>query len=86
MSKAENDTAKLTFEQALNELEHIVKLLEEGNLNLNDSLANFEKGIALSRICSQKLEQAEKKIEVLLKAENDEITLKPVTITEGTDE
>lgn len=69
-----------SFEEALNELESIVRLMEEGNLDLNEALCNFEKGIALSRLCSEKLEQAEKKIDVLLCSKSGDIILKPANI------
>ncbi|MHB9094912.1 MAG: exodeoxyribonuclease VII small subunit [Eubacteriales bacterium] len=75
-----------TFEQALNELEEIVRLMEEGSLDLDGALAKFEKGIALSRVCAKKLEQAEKKIDMLLCSENGEITLKPANISEDRNE
>ncbi|WP_418792379.1 exodeoxyribonuclease VII small subunit [Phosphitispora sp. TUW77] len=75
-----------TFEEALNELETIVRLMEAGSLDLEDALARFEKGIFLSRICSKKLQQAEKRIEMLLCQENGEIILKPAGIMEEKDE
>lgn len=57
---------ELSFEQALEALEEMVNNLENEQLSLNDSLAFFEKGIGLSRLCLNKLEEAEKKIEILL--------------------
>lgn len=56
-----------TFEASLNELEKIVHQLEEGDLSLEDSLKLFEQGVKLSRECQQRLAQAERRIEVLLK-------------------
>jgi exodeoxyribonuclease VII small subunit len=56
-----------TFEQALLELEQIVQRLEKGELPLEDSLRLYEEGIRLSRLCHAKLEEAEGRIEVLLK-------------------
>jgi exodeoxyribonuclease VII small subunit len=56
-----------TFEASLNELERIVTQLEEGELSLEDSLKLFEQGVKLSRECQQRLAQAERRIEVLLK-------------------
>ncbi len=73
---------EISFEESLKELEAIVKALEEGNLTLDESLAHFEKGISLSRICSQKLEQAEKKIDFLMAAQDGELVLKPAEPTE----
>lgn len=67
--------AKDKFEDALNRLEKIVSRLEEGNISLEESLKLFEEGIRLSRLCNQKLEEAEKRIEILLKGKNG--VLKP---------
>jgi exodeoxyribonuclease VII small subunit len=55
------------FEQALEALEKIVERLEKGELTLEESLKLYEEGIRLSRLCHGKLEEAEGKIEVLLK-------------------
>jgi exodeoxyribonuclease VII small subunit len=56
-----------TFEQALQQLEQIVQKLEKGELPLEDSLRLYEEGIRLSRLCHGKLEEAEGRIEVLMK-------------------
>jgi exodeoxyribonuclease VII small subunit len=69
--------AKKKFEEALQELETIVQRLEDGNLSLDESLALFEEGIKLSRLCSQRLGEAEKKVEVLLKNENGSLSRQP---------
>ncbi len=61
-----------TFEENLDALEQIVQSLEEGTATLDDSLKAFEKGIKLSRTCQKELSRAEKKVEVLVK-ENDEV-------------
>lgn len=56
-----------TFEASLNQLETIVKQLEAGDLSLEDSLKLFEKGVALSRECRERLNDAERRIEILMK-------------------
>jgi exodeoxyribonuclease VII small subunit len=56
-----------SFELALSELEQIVQKLEKGELPLEDSLRLYEEGIRLSRLCHGKLEEAEGRIEVLMK-------------------
>ncbi len=61
---------ELNFEQAMKRLETIVENLEEGNLSLADSLKTFEEGVKLSRLCARKLEEAEKKVEILLTGED----------------
>jgi len=58
------------FEDALRELEAIVKRLESGELALEESLKIFEEGVALSRYCFQKLEEAEKRVSILMKDES----------------
>lgn len=61
---------KQTFESSLKELEKIVGRLEDGELSLEESLKLFEDGVRLSRECQARLNQAERRIEVLLKDEN----------------
>ncbi len=61
------------FETSLKKLEEIVKELEEGELTLEQSLERYEKGIGLARFCSTKLEEAEKRIEMLQKDEQGEL-------------
>jgi exodeoxyribonuclease VII small subunit len=53
------------FESAIAELETIVKTLEEGDLALEKSLALFERGVQLSRFCHAKIEEAERRVEIL---------------------
>ena len=64
---------KLNFEEAIRELEEIVLQLEKGELNLDDSMKKFEEGVSLSKRCSKYLEEAERKISILLKRENGTI-------------
>lgn len=56
-----------TFEQNMEELEKIVQELENGKLNLDDSIKKFEEGMKISKKCNEFLEEAEKKITVLIK-------------------
>ena len=58
-------TKVIHFEQSIEELEHIVGQLEKGELPLEDSLKQFEKGINLAQKCQKILNQAEQKIEML---------------------
>jgi exodeoxyribonuclease VII small subunit len=55
----------LSFEKSLSELESIVNQLEKGDLSLEDSLKQFEKGVGLARRCQDVLSQAEQKVEML---------------------
>lgn len=77
---------KIKFEDALGELEGIVKKLEQGGLPLEESLLAFEKGMKLSKICFKKLNEAQRKIEILTKNEGtDKITTKPFLLEEMID-
>ncbi|MFH0974712.1 MAG: exodeoxyribonuclease VII small subunit [Spirochaetota bacterium] len=69
--------AKVTFEAAMKQLEQIVQELESGNLSLEDSIKKFEEGIKLSKFCSSKLDETEKKITLLLKDQDGNIIEKP---------
>lgn len=55
------------FEEAIKNLEQIVQELEKGDLNLDESVKKFEEGIELSKKCTKILEEAEKKITILIK-------------------
>jgi exodeoxyribonuclease VII small subunit len=67
------DTEDLDFESALKKLQKIVEELEKGGLSLDQTLAEFNQGMQLLKFCNQKLDKAEKKIELMLK-ENNEFT------------
>ncbi len=71
--------AEIKFEDALKKLEKIVEELEKGDLPLEDSLARYEEGIKLSRICQKKLETAKKKVELLVKSKEGKFKLEPFT-------
>ena len=76
------DTSIKDFEAAIAELEAIVKKLEEGDLALEQSLALYERGVQLSRFCHARLEDAERRIEIL----NDRGELKPAPASLSVDE
>ena len=63
---------KIKKEQQIQELEKIINELENGNLNLDDSVIKFEEGMKISKECNKMLENAEKKITILLNDENGE--------------
>ena len=71
------------FEAAIAELEAIVKKLEEGDLPLESSLQLYERGVHLSRFCHARLEEAERRIEVL--NERGELKPAPTALTEDSD-
>ena len=74
-----NDPTVKDFESAIAELEKIVKTLEEGDLALEKSLELYERGVQLSRFCHSRLEDAERRIEIL----NDRGEVKPAPSTLG---
>lgn len=59
-----------SFEGSLDELERIVRQLEEGDLPLDRSLELFEQGVRLSRECQKRLDEAERKVEILLRGDD----------------
>jgi len=63
---AQAENAELNFEDALARLEQIVEELESGDLGLESALSAFEEGVSLSRRCSGQLEDAERRIEILV--------------------
>jgi len=60
------------FEKSLAELEQIVERMEQGELSLDEALKQFERGIALTRSCQTALQQAEQKVEILLRKSGDD--------------
>lgn len=69
--------AEKKFEAALARLEEIVQELEKGDAPLEQSLKLFEEGIKLSRICNKRLDDAERKVEILLKDEAGNVVAEP---------
>ena len=59
--------AQKTFEQSMKQLEQIVQELEDGDLPLEKALKKFEEGMKLTKLCSEKLDETEKKVSLLLK-------------------
>lgn len=73
MPKMTRKAAKeLRFEEALEGLEKIVARLEGGEVPLDDALVLFEEGVRLSRFCGSKLDEAERRIEILMKGADGE--------------
>ncbi|MCE5281893.1 MAG: exodeoxyribonuclease VII small subunit [Deltaproteobacteria bacterium] len=66
--------AKEKFEEALEKLEEIVKRMEGGEMSLEESLKAFEEGIRLSRLCAKRLDEADRRVEILLKQEGEIVT------------
>ena len=83
MARSKTGSKQPGFEEALARLEAIVKSLEEGDLPLEDSLRLFEEGVSLTRLCAAKLEEAQRRIDVLTRDEQGRLELHPF---EGADE
>ena len=79
-AKTSND-----FERAFHQLETIVQRLEKEELPLDESLRLFEEGINLSRFCHQRLEEVEKKIELILADAKGQPRLEPFEVSEDED-
>ncbi len=71
---SEQDTPDIPFEEALSQLEALVERMESGELSLEESLASFEQGVALTRRCQQALDQAEQKVKILVGEGEDAAT------------
>lgn len=68
------------FEEAYGELERIIKALEGGETSLDESLEFYEKGVAALKTCHKILEQAEKKIEILVRDSQGELQEQPFSV------
>jgi len=71
-NKSQSDISKLSFEQAIKELTGIVEKIEQGKIPLQDSLTQYEKGMALIKHCRTILQKAEQRIEKISAEENSE--------------
>lgn len=72
----------INFEDALMELQNIVSSLEKGELPLDDALDIFKKGVELTKYCNKKLDDAQKKISILIEKENGELSEESFSIGE----
>jgi exodeoxyribonuclease VII small subunit len=76
--------AAKTFEQALQALEQIVQELESGELPLEKAMHKFEEGIRLTRFCTQKLDETEQKINLLVQDRQGDLSSTPVEVDDET--
>jgi len=82
--KPEPPVKKPEFERSLARLEEIVRKLENTNLSLDEAMKFFEEGVLLSRDCQKQLEQAEGRVEILMKKAGGDLAVEP--FEPGTDE
>ncbi len=73
------------FDELMGRLEEIVDNLEKGDLSLEESLKSFEEGMKLVNVCSKKLEEAERKVSLLVKDAEEGYTQKPFETEEEND-
>lgn len=76
-SKRSEAAKKLDFEKSLARLEEVVRKLEAANVSLDEAMKLFEEGVELSRACQKQLEEAEARVEILLKQANGTLVAKP---------
>lgn len=74
------DIAKLSFEEAMGELEKLVRQLEDGRAKLDDAIGAYERGALLKRHCEAKLREAEARIQQITMGENGEPAVAPLNI------
>lgn len=79
-AKIPADIAKLSFEDALKELETIVRELESGKSKLEDAIRSYERGAALKRHCEQKLAEARAKVEKIVFGPEGEVRAVPAEL------
>ena len=75
---AQEPRENLSFEQILAQLSRVVERLEAGEIPLEQALATFEQGVALSRLGAKRLDEAERRVEILLR-EDQELVLQPMS-------
>ena len=78
--------AKKSFEQAMENLEKIVEELETGDLPLEKAMQKFEEGMELTRYCTRKLDETEKKIKLLIRAKAGQVVEQPLQTDDQADE
>ena len=83
---AGRELEELSFEQAMERLEAIVSRLESGDVPLEAAIELYQEGMALSRLCGRKLEEAERRIEMLLEDEQGQLRRKPFLPERDADE
>jgi exodeoxyribonuclease VII small subunit len=74
--------AKKTFEMAMKQLEQIVQDLETGDMPLEKAIKKFEEGIKISKYCSEKLDESEKRITLLMRESDDKSASEIPFVTE----
>ncbi|MBP5427535.1 MAG: exodeoxyribonuclease VII small subunit [Clostridiales bacterium] len=71
---------KFDFEKSMEKLQMVVNELEKGDLTIDESIKMFKQGIELSRLCTQKLDEVEKEVTLLIEGDNGDITEEPFEV------
>ena len=71
---------KMTFEDALDELENIVNALDKGDVSLDEAIAAYDRGSVLKDHCEKQLNQAKMKVEIIQSGENEKLILDKVDV------
>lgn len=74
------DISSLSFEDALKELEAIVKLLEQGQVKLDEAISSYERGALLKKHCEQKLSEAKMKVDKIVFAADGSVSTQPAEL------
>ena len=82
---AKKKPEELSFEAALQRLEAVLDALEHGDLPLEEAMRAFEEGVGLVRLCHQKLDEVEKRVELLLKDDTGRFFTRPFPDEESVD-
>ncbi len=85
MAEQSTTTSIADFEKSLNELESLVRDLEQGELSLEQSLGAFERGVKLTRECQQALKTAEQRVEQLVERSDGSLETRPFSSDAPTD-
>jgi len=80
MAEIPADIAEMNFEDALAELERIVRQLEGGNVKLDDAISAYQRGAALKQHCEGKLREAQAKVDMIVKLADGSVTTQPAEI------
>ncbi len=78
MAATAKETEKLSFEQAMDELEKIVGKLEAGNAKLEDAVIDYERGAALKKRCEVLLQEAEVRVQKIVTGKNGDLKTEPL--------
>ena len=74
------DVARMSFEDALAELEAIVRRLEEGSSKLDEAIGAYERGVALKRHCEERLQEAQSRVEKIVLGSNGQVAAEPTDL------